>query len=277
MLALDTRAFDGARRDRALARRLDAFPRLREPGTALVSENFAALYGVKVGDRVTVPGGTGPLELEVLGTVVDYTWNRGTILVDRGWYARAYADHQVDVYDVYLRPGSDPGAVKQIIEERWGKSAALYTETRPAVQRAVTEGIRKVYNMAYAQQVVVGLVVLLGVISALFISVLQRRRELGLLRAVGASRGQVLGTVLAEAALMAVIGVVIGFLEGLLLEWYVIHLLLLDEAGFVFAVRVPWLSAGAVLGVTAVLATLVGLWPAYQATRLRIPDAIAYE
>jgi putative ABC transport system permease protein len=76
---------------------------------------------------------------------------------------------------------------------------------------------------------------------------------------------------------MGAIGAAIGFLVGLLLEWYVVRLLLLDEAGFVFPVRVPWRSAGAVLGVTVVLATLVGLWPAYHATRLRIPEAIAYE
>jgi ABC-type lipoprotein release transport system permease subunit len=45
----------------------------------------------------------------------------------------------------------------------------------------------------------------------------------------------------------------------------------------VFALRVPWLPAGVVFGASVVLATLVGLWPAYQATRLRIPEAIAYE
>ena len=106
---------------------------------------------------------------------------------------------------------------------------------------------------------------------------LQRRRELGLLRAVGASRGQVLGTVLAEAALMGVFGAFIGFLVGLVLEWYVIHLILLDESGFVFPMLVPWKPLAVVFGLSVVLATLVGLWPAYHATRLRIAEAIAYE
>jgi putative ABC transport system permease protein len=134
-----------------------------------------------------------------------------------------------------------------------------------------------VYSLAYAQQFVVGVVALLGVVSALFISVLQRRRELGLLRAVGATRAQVLSTVVAEAALMGLIGAAIGFGIGLVLEWYVIKVILFDEAGFTFPLRVPWLGAGVVLGVTVLLATLVGLWPAYHATRLRIPEAIAYE
>jgi putative ABC transport system permease protein len=277
MLALDTHAFHGTDGQRSLARRLDQYPRLREGGAALVSENFAAQFGVRPGDRLTVPGRTGPLELEVLGTVVDYTWNRGTVLVDRDWYARTFADNLVDVYDVYLRPGSDPVAVKRLIEGRWGKSEALYAETRPAVQRAVTEGVRKVYNLAYAQQFVVGVVALLGVISALFISVLQRRSELGLLRAVGASRGQVLGTVLAEAVLMGVIGAAIGLAVGVVLEWYIVHVMLLDEAGFVFPMRFAWTVTGLVCGLSVLVATLFGLWPAWRATQLRITEAIAYE
>ena len=50
-----------------------------------------------------------------------------------------------------------------------------------------------------------------------------------------------------------------------------------DEAGFVFPMMVPWMAGVAVLGGSVLTATLVGLWPAWRATRLRIPEAIAYE
>jgi putative ABC transport system permease protein len=76
---------------------------------------------------------------------------------------------------------------------------------------------------------------------------------------------------------MGLIGSLIGFAVGLVLEWYVVRILLLDEAGFVFPMQVPWLACLVVIGGSVGLATLVGLWPAYHATRLRIPDAIAYE
>ena len=137
--------------------------------------------------------------------------------------------------------------------------------------------LEKVYSLAYAQQFVVGLVAPMGVVSALFISVLQRRRELGLLRAVGANRAQILRSVLAEAVLMGLTGAIVGFAIGLMLEWYVLNVMLVDESGFEFAFRIPWLEAGLVSFGSIVLATLAGLWPAFQATRLRIPEAIAYE
>jgi putative ABC transport system permease protein len=97
------------------------------------------------------------------------------------------------------------------------------------------------------------------------------------LRAVGAARGQVLRSVAAEAALMGVVGGVLGLGVGLFLEWYVVDVMVWDEAGFTFPLVVPWAAAGLVFAASCALASLVGLWPAYHATRLRIPEAIAYE
>jgi putative ABC transport system permease protein len=276
MLAIDTNAFSEGS-SRALARNLSKYPRLREGGTALVSENFAALYGVRNGDRIAVRGRDGMLQLEVIGIAVDYTWNHGTLLVDRTWFNKAFGDDLVDVWDIYIRPGADSAAVRDEILAKWGRQEALYAATRQQMHDSIEKGIDRVYLLGYAQFFIVGLVTLLGVVSALFISVLQRRRELGLLRAVGASRGQVLGTVLAEAALMGLFGALIGFVVGLFIEWYIIRLILIDETGFVFPMLVPWRPAAVVFTLAVVLAALVGLWPAYHATRLRIAEAIAYE
>ncbi len=284
MLALDTHAFDKAEDHYSLARNLTHFPRLREPGTALVSRNFAALYKVKVGDHVQIDGLDGPLSLEVIGTVVDYTWNRGTIMVDRDWFKKTFRDHQVDVFDVYLRPEDGKPTTEEerqallgTLKSQLGDKDSLHGVTRGNLRSEVATQLRRVYGLAYAQQSVVGIVALLGVITALLISVLQRRRELGLLRAVGASQEQVLRSVLAEAVLMGLVGAILGLATGLVLEWYVIDVVLLDEAGFDFPMRLPWQEAGVVFGLSVVLATVVGLWPAYQATRIRIAEAIAYE
>ena len=261
---------EGAVRDRALGGALRAFPRFREPGACVVSENFAALHHVAVGDKITIPGRTTPtIDLEVLGTVVDYSYNRGVVLVDYAWYSEEFADDQVDVFDVYLKPGADARRVQAELTKPggWAAKQAVFVERRDELRDAVNSQLERIYHLAYAQEFVVGLVALLGVVSALFISVLQRRRELGLLRAVGASRGQILWSVLAEASLMGVVGAVLGVLIGLVLEWYTVRIMVFDEAGFVFPMMVPWMAGVAVLGGSVLTATLVGLWPAWRATR----------
>ncbi|HEY8505228.1 MAG TPA: FtsX-like permease family protein, partial [Gemmataceae bacterium] len=117
----------------------------------------------------------------------------------------------------------------------------------------------------------------LGIIMAVLISVLQRRRELGLLRAVGATRAQVLRSVLCEAVLMGLLGTVLGILIGLPLEWYILRVVLYEESGFVFDVLIPWEQALGIAGGAMLVASLAGLLPALHAVRLRIPEAIAYE
>jgi putative ABC transport system permease protein len=276
MIALDSEAFRKGGGERTLARNLGRYPRIREPGSVLLSENFSALYGLGLGDRFTIGGPNGPVELTAIGVVPDYTWNRGALIVDRSWFCKNYDDDQVDVYDLWLKPGANAESLREELV-RDGRGESLVVQTRGELRRDISKTLNRVYSLAYAQQAVIGMVALLGVMSALFISVLQRRRELGLLRAVGASQGQVLRSVLAEATLMGIIGAVIGLGVGILLEWYVVKILLPDDAGWVFPLRVPWRAAGFVVGSSVVLATLVGLWPAVQATRMRIPEAIAYE
>lgn len=276
IISVDSNAFAGGNQDRVLAQKFRQHQRLREEGAALISENFAALYKVKEGDRITVPGRTGPLELEVVGVVLDYTWNHGTIYLDQKRYQEEFADPHVDVYDVYLKPGADPREVAQAIREKW-KHDALEVETRGQFNRELSGQLDRVYGFAYAQQFVVGVVALLGVMSALFISILQRRRELGLLRAVGASRAQIVRSVLAEAALMGLIGGLIGLLLGVLAQWYILDILIFEETGFVFAMKIAWREAALVLGLSVILPILAGIWPALQTTKMRIADAIAYE
>jgi putative ABC transport system permease protein len=277
MAALDLPALEKGSGQPALAVNLARLPRLREPGTVAVSENFARLYRVEVGDRLKIPGKDADLEVEVVGTVVDYTWNRGTIVVNMPWYREHFADEQVDIFDIFLREGADLAAVKQTLKDRFEKSEAVFVVDRPEVYQEVNSSLNKIYSLAYAQQIVIGMVSLLGVISALFISVLQQKRQLGLLRAVGATRTQVLRLVLAEAILMGLVGAMIGFVMGLCLEWYVIYVMVLDESGFLFPMRIPWLESLVVCVACVLCSALAGLWPASWATGLRIPDAIAYE
>jgi putative ABC transport system permease protein len=258
---------------------LHLFRQLADQGaTAVVSDNFAELYHVKAGDWITVPGLNGPVSMRVLGSFEDYTWNRGTIFVHRAHFMEPLDLHLVDAFDLYLPAGADPAAARDRIQKsEWGTQYALFALTRDEVRGEVVRVVRQVYGMAYAQLGMVALVTALGVLTALLISVIQRTRELGLLRAVGANRFQVLHSVLAEAVLMGAIGTFIGAIMGVAIQWYVVQVILLEEAGFAFPVVLPWKEAGIIAGLSVLVATLAGLLPAVQAGRLRIAEAIAYE
>jgi putative ABC transport system permease protein len=242
----------------------------------LVSDNFAALHHVHPGDTITLSGPDGPVQLRVIGQILDYYWNRGTVILDRKTYQTHFRDSLVDVLRVYCQPGADTDAVEQRIQ-RWASGRSMFVTNRAATYDYVRGVIRRLYSIAYGQQLVVAIVAALGVLAALLIAVIQRQRELGLLRAVGATRGQVLGSVLAEATLMGLIGTLIGVLIGVPLEWYVLQVVIREESGFVFPVLIPWVEAGTIAALALLMATLAGLVPALQAVRLHIAQAIAYE
>ncbi len=257
---------------------LDLYRRLaEEPGTAVISENFSVLHNVQVGDTITLKG-EKDLSYRVIGTLLDYSWNRGTVIVDRTQNVQALQAQMIDSFDVYLPPGSNAPQVRdQLQKSALGARFSLFAMTKGEVRHHVLELMHKLYGLAYTQEVLVGIVAVLGVVMALLISVLGRRRELGLLRAVGGTQWQLVHSVLAEAMLIGLVGTILGILLGTPLEWYAVRVVLFDEAGFLFPVKFPWLAVLSISLLAIGAATLAGLGPAIQAMRLRIADAIAYE
>ena len=258
------------------AQGLDKLRELPGRNVVMVSENFAYKHAVRPGDSITLQGARGPVDLTVIGTVRDYTWSRGTIYIDRGVYAKLFQDHNVDVAHVYLHDGGRSAAGADAVA-RYSADKGFTVQDRPTVRRVLFEFIDRVYVVAFLQQIVVGLVAALGVVTALLISVLQRKRELGLLLAVGATPGQVVRTVLWEAVLMGLFGTVLGVLIGLPMEWYVLRVVLAEESGFVFDLVVPWRQGLGIASGAMAVAALAGLLPALHAVRTRVAEALAYE
>lgn len=279
MLAIDAERYYGANRrlDPPVVD-LELYRQLREPGTVIVSENFAALNDVRVGQTISLPGAEGPVELRVLGTVPDFSCSQGTVTVDRVRYGRQFHAEQVDIYNFYLPKSADLEAMRErILHSPLAAGHALSVLTHAEVRGHILGIVDRLYGVAYVQEAVAVLVAAMGVVTTLLISVLHRRREIGLLRAVGATQSQVLGIVLAEGLLMGVVGVALGLLIGVPLQWYVLKVVLFEESGFVFPVIFPWNAAAVIAGVVVVGGALAGIVPAWSAARLSIPDAIAFE
>jgi putative ABC transport system permease protein len=197
--------------------------------------------------------------------------------MDRARYAKLFDDDLIDMCHVFLKheshrsPSSDPALARYTDEN------GLFLTDRDSLRKFLSELISRIYVLAAMQQVVVGVVAALGVVTALLISVLQRKRELGLLLAVGATPGQVLRSVLAEAFLMGVFGTALGILIGLPMEWYVLKVMFVDESGFNLDMLIPWKATLGIASASIAIATFAGLIPAWRAIQTRIPDALQYE
>ncbi|MDR3635286.1 MAG: FtsX-like permease family protein [Isosphaeraceae bacterium] len=279
LLALDApRYYDINLARRPLLADLDLYRRLSEPGTAIVSENFASLYHVREGDAITLPGVTGPVALRVVGAVADYSCSRGTVIVDRQQHRLELNAGEVDVFSVSLPPTAPPAeTARRLLQLPWAAEQAVVALTRDTLRHHVLGMVDRLYGIAYVQEFVAALVAALGVATALLVSVLQRRRDMGLLRAVGATPGQAGAVIVCEALLMAFIGAGLGLAIGVALEWYVLRIVLPAETGFAFPVRIPWANAASACGLAAVGALAASIAPALSVTKAQITEAIACE
>ncbi len=256
----------------------DAWERLSEPGPfLLVSDNFAIQHGVKAEQEVSLPTRKGPVDFHVLATIADYSWNRGTIILDRSRYKEWFDDPLVDSFDLYLKPGADPEQVRRELLKRLGTRYDLVILTRAEFHQHIKSMLDQFYSLVYANGLMALAVSFLGVANTLAISVLHRRREIGLLRSVGATRAQVAGSVAAQALLIGLLGIVLGIGVGVVLQTYVLRVLMVEEAGYFFASLFPLtmtlVASAFVVGAAQVAAVV----PASQAAWQSVSDAIAYE
>ncbi len=269
-----------ARRGRLLFRRGDPAAILRQAraqGGVVVSETFAERYRRKEGDAVTLhpPGQT--VHLRIYGVYYDYTTEGGLLLMDRALFQRLWRDPWLTSLAIYLAPGADPQAVRGTILRRLSPDGGLVVFSNRALKARILEVFDQTFAITYALEMVALLVAALGILNSLLASVLERTREIGILRSVGFTRRDLLGAILCEAACTGMLANLLGALSGLALSLILIYVINKQSFGWTiqFTFPAPLLAEYAVL--TLLTSVAAGLFPAWRAARLPIAEAVRYE
>ncbi len=255
----------------------DEMFRLTAAGKGLVvSDNFANLRGMKLGDVVELPAPRGVLRLPIAGITRDYSDQQGTIMVDRAVYRKWWNDDTANIIRLYVKPGADRNEVRKQILERFSSGRRLFVLSNAEVRDEILRLTNQWFAMTYNQVAVAVLVAVLGIVNTLIVSITDRRRELGVLQAVGALRNQIRHTVWMEALAIGTVGLALGFALGAVNLHYTIGIVR-DLGGewieYVYPVRVAALMIPVILGA----AWIAALWPAEMSVRGILVEALEYE
>ena len=243
----------------------------------ILSDNFAALRGLHYGDSIELATPTGTHKVPIVGLVVDWSDQQGAILMDRASYVRWWGDDTVNVFRIYVKKGVPPMDVRARIVERFAGTQRVFVLTNREVRSWIAALTEQWMGLAYAQIAIAVLVAILGIVNTLTVSIIDRRRELGVLQAVGGLRNQIRHTIWMEALTIGVVGLVMGFAVGAVTLHYVLEMSQRDITGMSLPYTFPWAIAGLLVPLILGSAFVASLWPAESAVRGSLVEALEYE
>jgi putative ABC transport system permease protein len=276
---LDAAAVSGAdlladgRLDFVAGDREAALTALEAGSAAVLPQSVATRTGLGIGGTLTLAVGGGKVvDLRVVG-IVDRTLPGAVgeaVLV--GWKdaTAVFGVAGADVLAVRYDPASIDTARPAV--DALARTSALEPNPLERVAGAVDDALGQVFGLFDALALVAVLVAALGIVNTLTVSVLERVRELGVLRAAGMTRGQVRRTVVVEAGILGIVGAALGIATGLIAA-----AAMSLAGGTSFVLDLPWGSIATAVVLGIVVAMAAAWYPARLASRLAIVAAVQHE
>ncbi|MBJ8341013.1 ABC transporter permease [Antrihabitans sp. YC3-6] len=240
----------------------------------LVSETESNDKGWKLGDTVTLTSfDNEPHPVRVTGIFED-SQLLGNWIVSDALYQKITPDNLRADFLVLVKskPGVDQEALRAELEDATDQFVVVSVQDREQFKGEQGKQIDTLLAVLYGLLALAIVIAILGIINTLALSVVERRREIGMLRAVGMARSQVRRTIYLESVLIAVFGAIVGVLLGIGLGTGFIRTLRDQGLG---EIAVPWGQVVAMLVGSAVVGVLAALWPAVRAARTKPLEALA--
>lgn len=239
----------------------------------VVSESFSLKFEKRVGDSILIRGVTMP----ITGIYRDYSNDRGVVVMDHGLYVRTFDDENLNTIVVFLKKGTDRNRARLELEKRFGPKYGAFVVTNREIKSEVMKIFDQTFMITYALLGVAIVVAVLGIINTLSALILERTRELALLRVSGLSSGELRTMIVLESSLLGAASTVAGLVMGYALSWILIYVINKQSFGWTIDFHTPGTLIAASLAVTLLASALAGLVPARMAQRIDIAGALKSE
>ncbi|MBU6153677.1 MAG: ABC transporter permease [Bdellovibrionales bacterium] len=243
----------------------------------LATQSFLDRAGKKVGELVDLETPSGAIPFRILGKIVDYASSQGVIYLNRAVYARYWNDHLVTVFVFSLESGARFEDVKASIDRELGRKWNLVTISSREFKDQMQSAIERSFAYTRAIEWIALLVGLLGLLNTLLISVMERTREIGMLRAIGSTRFQISKMIFFEAILQGFFGAVVAILLGSYVGKLFVEYTLSTTLGWEIDYHFPKEAILNTILIGVAVAGVAGFFPARRAAQLQITEALDYE
>jgi putative ABC transport system permease protein len=249
---------------------------LAHGGAVFISSVIAEKYGLGLGDQVWLKTRQGEKAFIVAAVTVDFS-NQGLVM-NGSWQdmEKHFRLRDANALLVKAAPGYTPDVVSQSIDARYGEQERLVILSNETLMGRITTLMQQAFSMFDVLALIAMLVGFMGITNTLTMNVMERTKEIGMLRAVGMTRSQVVRMILAEAALLGLIGGLMGLIFGVILSRLFLTAMT-SMSGYRLTYVLAPMNMIAALLVAFLTSQAAALLPTLRAARTRILDAIQYE
>jgi len=207
------RALDGAREQ------------FQKTGMVAVSESFSTKHGTEPGDTLEFSSPKGAARFTVVGVIKDFTRDSGLVMIERTTFSEYWNDERLHSLSITLKDPSATTVLGADFREKFSHEGEFSIYTNADLRQRVLEIFDQTFAVTSVLRTIAVVVAIAGVLLSLTTLVLEREREVGVLRSQGASRAQIQCLVLSEAAMIgllaSLIGVACGASMAMILTWVI--------------------------------------------------------
>jgi putative ABC transport system permease protein len=255
----------------------EKYKAFRMPDRVTISEPFSRRFRLKQGDTATIATPSGPHAFLVAGVFYDYSRDSGVMLMQRANFEKFWHDSRVNSLSLYLQPGTKVEKIIESIRSGYPDAGDYSIYSNGALRDAVVDVFNQTFAVTQVLRFIAILVAVIGIALNVTVLVKEREREIATLQAVGVSRRQVCGLIIWESLLVGTMAMLLGITTGIALSVVLTEVINKSFFGWTIPLQIPWdqlLWTPAWLLPAAVLASL---WPANQASRRNIIEAVRLE
>jgi putative ABC transport system permease protein len=243
-----------------------------------VSEPYANLVGLpRHGGSVTLYTAAGPRQFPVVGIYYDYVTSGGTISMALDTYRRLWNDEALTALSIQMAPGTEADAAARELGDALATVQRLFVQPNQALRDEALVIFDRTFAITGALQLLATVVAFIGVLSALLSLLLEKQREVGILRAVGLTARQLWGLVMLETGLVGTVAGLLAMPTGLALSLILIYIINRRSFGWTLQMQVDPMHFLTALAVALVAALLAGIYPARKMGQMLTAEALRYE
>jgi len=244
----------------------------------VVSEPFARQTNLpRRGGTVTLYADDGPHTFRVVGVYYDYASSQGTVMLSSQVYERYWHDDAVTAIALRLAPGANVVQVARELQAALTPMQQVFVRPNQALRDEALVIFDRTFAITGALQLLTTVVAFIGVLSALLSLLLEKQRELGLLRALGLTVRETWGLVMLETGLMGAVAGLLAMPTGLALSYILIYIINRRSFGWTLQMRVEPAPFVMALVIAVIAALLAGVYPARKLGRLMAAEALRFE